>query len=106
MKKKDNLIYFSFIFYNKRSAYIYFYNKNYMNYNLYNSKIFNKFFFLNKRKLIEFIPKLNHTNFFRFIYDEFYLNLSTLNFKYNFYKNIRNFRYITKNFNRFLLYKF
>ena len=67
---KNNLIYFSVKYSIRRSAFSYFFSGNFK----YHINIFNKFFYPNKNYAIKFLPKINFTGFFNFIYEDFIVN--------------------------------
>lgn len=103
LKVTNNLIIFSIKYFLRRSAFSYFFSGNYKNH----IKIFNRFFYPYKNAVMLFLPKINFTGFFNFIYEDYIINkniifpsLSLLN------KNMSYFRYTQQFFNRYMQYNF
>ena len=87
----------------RRSAFSYFFYDHSKNH----SKIYNKFFYPYKNSVIKFLPKVNYTGFFNFIYEDFIVNSNILFITKNtLLKNMRYFRYAQYFFNRYMQYKF
>jgi len=98
------LIEISIKYFIKRPAFIYFYKYNNIDNNVNN---FNKFFFPQKNKFLKLLPKINFKNFLKFIHQEFFYHLTLFILsEIKFYNLMKNFRYITFNFNRFILCKY
>ena len=103
LKKKTNLIYFSLKFIIRRSAFSYFFTNHFKNH----IKIFNKFFYPHNNSVIKFLPKINFTGFFNFIYEDFIVNNNILFITKNLLlKNMKYFRYAQYFFNKYMLYKY
>lgn len=99
----NKLITFSIKYYLRRSAFSYFFSGNFKNH----IKIFNRFFYPNKNAVMFFLPKINFTGFFNYIYEDFitnkniiFINILILN------KNMSYFRYAQHHFNRYMQYNF
>jgi hypothetical protein len=101
--KKGNLIKFSIKFIIRRGAFSYFFFFNFKNH----INIFNKFFYLNKNAVISFLPKINFTGFFNFIYEDFIVNKNIIFFiKFFLNKSMKYFCYAQYYFNRYMQYNF
>ncbi len=85
-----NIIFFSIKYIIRRGAFSYFFSDHSKNH----SKIYNKFFYPYKNSIIKFLPKVNYSGFFNFIYQDFIINSNILFITKNkLIKNMKHFRY-------------